>query len=196
MNTYFLLEEILWGELWVLGLLTYLSFPLLSMYRSHLKFFVRTIIACIFISRRINRLYYLCSSAQNINCFISPFSSHHLCLVCVHFHIKITSQLRTKKWSSLIWGMEDPKETQWIFFPTKTSHKSEFYLGDGWVVPQKPLWNSDTLIYEGLKSRGVYVCVCACVCMLSRVWLFVTLCILVHQAPLSMEFSRQEYWRE
>ena len=31
-------------------------------------------------------------------------------------------------------------------------------------------------------------------CPLSRVWLFVTLWTVVHQAPLSMELSRQEYW--
>ena len=34
-----------------------------------------------------------------------------------------------------------------------------------------------------------------CLCTLSRVWLFVTLWPVVHQAPLSMGFSRQEYWR-
>ena len=31
-------------------------------------------------------------------------------------------------------------------------------------------------------------------CVLSRVQLFVTLWAVGHQAPLSMEFSRQEYW--
>ena len=34
-------------------------------------------------------------------------------------------------------------------------------------------------------------------CLLSRfssVWLLVTLWTIAHQAPLSMEFSRQEYW--
>ena len=31
-------------------------------------------------------------------------------------------------------------------------------------------------------------------CVLSCVWLFVTLWAIAHQAPLSMEFSRQEYW--
>ena len=31
-------------------------------------------------------------------------------------------------------------------------------------------------------------------CMLSRVQLFVTLWTISHQAPLSMGFSRQEYW--
>ena len=34
---------------------------------------------------------------------------------------------------------------------------------------------------------------CAC-CYFSCVQLFVTLWTLVHQAPLSMGFSRQEYW--
>ena len=41
------------------------------------------------------------------------------------------------------------------------------------------------------------VCVCVCVCVLSRfshVQLSVTIWTVAHQAPLSMEFSRQEYW--
>ena len=41
---------------------------------------------------------------------------------------------------------------------------------------------------------GVCVCVCVCVCVLSCVPLFVTLWTLACQAPLSLEFSRQEYW--
>ena len=35
---------------------------------------------------------------------------------------------------------------------------------------------------------------CSCVWTLSHVQLFVTQWIVVHQAPLSMAFSRQEYW--
>ena len=31
-------------------------------------------------------------------------------------------------------------------------------------------------------------------CILSCVWLFVTPWTVAHQAPLSIEFSRQEYW--
>ena len=38
------------------------------------------------------------------------------------------------------------------------------------------------------------VCVCVCVCVLSHVRLFETLWTVSHQAPLSMGFSRQEYW--
>ena len=42
----------------------------------------------------------------------------------------------------------------------------------------------------------LYVCVCFCVCVqsLSHVQLFVTPWIAAHQVPLSMGFSRQEYW--
>ena len=40
------------------------------------------------------------------------------------------------------------------------------------------------------------MCVCVCVCeLLSCVWLFATPWTVAHQAPLSMGFSRQEYWR-
>ena len=46
------------------------------------------------------------------------------------------------------------------------------------------------------------VCVCVCACphacthLLSSVQLFVTGWTVPHKAPLSMEFSRQEYWSE
>ena len=39
----------------------------------------------------------------------------------------------------------------------------------------------------------VHACTCMCVCMLSRVQLFATPWAIAHQAPLSMEFSGQEY---
>ena len=41
---------------------------------------------------------------------------------------------------------------------------------------------------------GVSVCVCARAQALSHVQLFVTALTVAHQAPLSMEFCRQEYW--
>ena len=40
----------------------------------------------------------------------------------------------------------------------------------------------------GIPHVYVYMCV------LSHVQLFVTPCTVAHQVPLSMEFSRQEYW--
>ena len=41
--------------------------------------------------------------------------------------------------------------------------------------------------------KGSYACLTA-VQPLSGAWLFVTLWTVIFQAPLSMEFSRQEYW--
>ena len=35
---------------------------------------------------------------------------------------------------------------------------------------------------------------CVCAQLLSGVWLFMTPWTIVHQAPLSMGFPRQEYW--
>ena len=51
-----------------------------------------------------------------------------------------------------------------------------------------------------LNNVRVSVCVCVCACMLTHacvlnyVGLFGTPWTVVFQAPLSMEFSRQEYW--
>ena len=47
------------------------------------------------------------------------------------------------------------------------------------------------------QKSHLYRCLCHFVCVLncfSRVWLFATLQTVTHQPPLSMEFSRQEYW--
>ena len=47
---------------------------------------------------------------------------------------------------------------------------------------------------------GVYLCVSVCVCVSvylpSHARLFATPWTVAHQAPLSMGFSRQEYWSE
>ena len=48
-------------------------------------------------------------------------------------------------------------------------------------------------MYTGVCARAC-VCVCMCAYILSFIQLFVTLWIVAHQAPLFMEFSRQEYW--
>ena len=44
------------------------------------------------------------------------------------------------------------------------------------------------------KTLQIFVDFLECVCVFSRVWLFATLYTINHQAPLSMGFSRQEYW--
>ena len=54
-------------------------------------------------------------------------------------------------------------------------------------------------IEKRAKVREKKTCQAVCisltfVCVLSRVQLFETPCTVAHQAPLSMEFSRKEYW--
>ena len=46
----------------------------------------------------------------------------------------------------------------------------------------------------GKPSQNSVSHTCAILSCFSCVWLFVTLWTIAHQAPLSMEFSRQEYW--
>ena len=72
------------------------------------------------------------------------------------------------------------------------------------ILTQQPHTDLASYIWDAYKAlvhlkssafRGT--CVCVCVCMLSHFsggWLFVTLWPVAHQAPLSMGFSRQEYW--
>ena len=52
------------------------------------------------------------------------------------------------------------------------------------------------LTYFSYIKHCFLLCVCVCVCVksLSCVRLFATLWTVAHQAPLSMGFSRQEYW--
>ena len=50
-----------------------------------------------------------------------------------------------------------------------------------------------TPIYQKVKVKS-WRGVCVCVLVASHVWLFATPRTVAHQAPLFMEFSRQEYW--
>ena len=52
-------------------------------------------------------------------------------------------------------------------------------------------------LWTSVKSSLWLCCVCVCVCVsesLSHVQLFATPWTVAHRAPLSMKFSRQEYW--
>ena len=51
------------------------------------------------------------------------------------------------------------------------------------------------LLSASICLSVIYLVLC-CVQSLSRVQLFATLWTIARQAPLSMEFSRQEYWSE
>ena len=67
------------------------------------------------------------------------------------------------------------------------------------VVPEKKLPDPHfktlmPMMTRGKTKMGNYMRVCVCVQCLSCVWLFATPWIVACQAPLSMGFSRQEYW--
>ena len=47
---------------------------------------------------------------------------------------------------------------------------------------------------SSFSLQGIDLCLSCVLCVLSHVWLFVTPWTVACQAPLSMEFSRQEYW--
>ena len=66
-------------------------------------------------------------------------------------------------------------------------------------ISRKILKNQVPILTEGFSTLVGFVhftgsCVCVCVCVLSCVWLFATPWTVAHQALLSMEFPRQEYW--
>ena len=91
----------------------------------------------------------------------------------------------------LIWGLRFSSSSQSvgrIHFPVVVGWTFSCLLSAGDHSQECPL---------GWLCVCVCVCVCAHVCTLScfsSVWLFATLWIVAHQAPLSMGFSRQECW--
>ena len=56
----------------------------------------------------------------------------------------------------------------------------------------KTVWWTDSLLL--MKSSNWLLDICMCAQWLSHVRLFATPCTVSRQTPLSMEFSRQEYW--
>ena len=72
------------------------------------------------------------------------------------------------------------------------------YRGENW--PRRPCsvarsgwhWDGPRLLVSVVTWHDITCCVCAQ--PLSHVWLFATPWTVTHQAPLSMGFSRQEYW--
>ena len=61
------------------------------------------------------------------------------------------------------------------------------------------IWLLEKLFEMWMREVSLRKCICTSLCVgmlshYSRACLFVTLWTLAHQAPLSMGFSRQEYW--
>ena len=70
---------------------------------------------------------------------------------------------------------------------TPTGSPVDLFICIKWLLKSLWIWSFDFSC----------VCVCVCVCVWSQfsyVSLFVTLWTVARQAPLSMGFSRQEYW--
>ena len=72
-----------------------------------------------------------------------------------------------------------------------------------WIMNYGGMWHKKKLQVVcsnrricGEEGRRVYVCVCVCVYVyaLSGIRLCAIPWTVAHQAPLSMRFSRQEYW--
>ena len=83
---------------------------------------------------------------------------------------------------------------------------NKIFQGADWLSVSKAAEvkpDEDQEITTGSINGEDTVCVCVCVCVCARthmlslfshVQLFVTPWSVAHQAPLSMGFSRQEYW--
>ena len=56
-----------------------------------------------------------------------------------------------------------------------------------------PLFYSCPISYS-INYMWLFKLKCVCVCVLSCIWLFASPGTVAHQSPLSIEFSRQEYW--
>ena len=86
----------------------------------------------------------------------------------------------------LQWNVRDSRQTWsalWVT-PANSWHlEREFWVEEKWWLKSK---------YTACVL--VYVCVNVCTCILSRIRLFAVPWTVAHQVPLSMEFSRQDYW--
>ena len=81
--------------------------------------------------------------------------------------------------------------TQQVF-----SHLTKIGLLPVFIISVSGLWSASHLArnLSFILDFSPSLPTCVCVCVRSRVWLFVTPQNIAHQAPLSMRFSRQEYW--
>ena len=84
--------------------------------------------------------------------------------------------------------LEPAKKCQYLFitFPSVLMERS---------IISGPVPLEYRFVFIGGVGSGCCVCVCTCtLSQLSCIQLFATPWPVAHQAPLSMEFSRQEYW--
>ena len=89
---------------------------------------------------------------------------------------KVLLNLKVEKYVVSYLGRAQPLSCYFVLEYQSTGMNSH---GSAWVSSVSCL---------GIKLNHV------CACVLSRIWLFAALWTVAHQTPLSMEFSRQEYW--
>ena len=71
------------------------------------------------------------------------------------------------------------------------------YLNKTGLYSELVYWRGESILRTKFKLglvKPLHDMCCAGLSHFSHVQLFATLCIVAHQAPLSMRFSRQEYW--
>ena len=73
--------------------------------------------------------------------------------------------------------------------------KKSWMTAKQWVIVSSQSFLASAVTTLCKPSHYVYI-VTHSMCVLSHVWLFVTSWTVAHQAPLSMEFSKPEYWSE
>ena len=125
-------------------------------------------------------------------------------------HEVTNSQTRLSDWTELIEHLQCTKHHSKHFTCINSlSHLNSLWVWFHWVI--STLYRGDTIInpyltkgkkrYRDVKESddGALLTLetsflCMCAKPLSHVWLFMTLGTIARQAPLSMGFSRQEYW--
>ena len=111
---------------------------------------------------------------RNEPCWVHATTQMNLKCVLTHnsfYDILSQTKLQERKLKSGCWGWEDMLTTKGI----RTGG-----MGDGTVLD--------------LKGAGSFMTMCAGLSRFSRGWLCANPWTVAHQAPLSMGFSRQEYW--
>ena len=106
-------------------------------------------------------------------------------------HNSLRTQLFTWAWTA--WGISSLPTQSPIGYMHRERINLIYRVRDGAVL-YNPGQVTDSNLVSYLRNKHA-VFVCACVFSpFSRVWLFATPWTVAHQAPLSLGFSRQEYW--